>query len=56
VIIDWHCHAGRGDGLTGPWDTTALLGPYIERARAAGIDGTVFFAFRDPPCTRARTG
>ena len=20
-IIDCHCHAGTGDGLTGPWDT-----------------------------------
>jgi predicted TIM-barrel fold metal-dependent hydrolase len=44
VIIDCHCHAGPGDGLSGPWDTTAPLGPYLARARAAGIDGTVFFA------------
>jgi predicted TIM-barrel fold metal-dependent hydrolase len=44
VIIDCHCHAGPGDGLSGPWDTTAPLGAYLARARAAGIDGTVFFA------------
>jgi predicted TIM-barrel fold metal-dependent hydrolase len=44
MIIDCHCHAGPGDGLTGPWDTTAPLGPYLARARAAGIGGTVFFA------------
>jgi uncharacterized protein len=44
MIIDAHCHAGRGDGLTGPWDTTAPLGPYLRRARAAGIDRTVIFA------------
>lgn len=44
MIIDCHCHAGPGDGLTGPWDTTASLGPYLARARAAGIDGTVLFA------------
>jgi predicted TIM-barrel fold metal-dependent hydrolase len=44
VIIDCHCHAGPGDGLSGPWDTTAQLGPYLARARAAGIGGSVFFA------------
>jgi predicted TIM-barrel fold metal-dependent hydrolase len=44
MIIDCHCHAGPGDGLTGPWDTTAPLAPYLARARAAGIGGTVFFA------------
>jgi hypothetical protein len=25
MIIDAHCHAGKGDGLTGPWDTNAPL-------------------------------
>jgi hypothetical protein len=44
MIIDCHCHAGPGDGLTGPWDTSADLTAYLERARSAGIDGTVFFA------------
>jgi predicted TIM-barrel fold metal-dependent hydrolase len=44
MIIDCHCHCGPGDGLTGPWDTTAALGPYLARARAAGIGGTVLFA------------
>jgi uncharacterized protein len=43
-IIDCHCHAGTGDGLTGPWDTAAPLGDYRRRACAAGIDGTVLFA------------
>jgi predicted TIM-barrel fold metal-dependent hydrolase len=41
MIVDGHCHAGRGDGLTSPWDTEAPLGPYLRRARAAGIDRTV---------------
>jgi len=41
VIIDFHCHAGRGDGLTGPPFTDAPLGTYFRRARAAGIDRTV---------------
>jgi predicted TIM-barrel fold metal-dependent hydrolase len=44
MIIDCHCHAGKGDGLTGPWDTRALLEKYIHRAAQAGIDRTVLFA------------
>jgi predicted TIM-barrel fold metal-dependent hydrolase len=40
MIIDCHCHAGRGDGLTGPWNTSAPLGDYTRRARAAGIART----------------
>lgn len=41
MIIDCHCHAGKGDGLTGPWNTDAPLQPYLRRARAVGIDKTV---------------
>ena len=44
MIIDCHCHAGTGDGLTGPWDTAAPIEPYLRRAQAAGIDKTVVFA------------
>lgn len=44
MIIDCHCHAGQGDGLSGPWDTDAPLGRYLERARRAGITHTVLFA------------
>ena len=43
MIIDCHCHAGKGDGLTGPWNTDAPVEPYLRRARAAGIDRTVIF-------------
>ncbi len=43
-IVDCHCHAGTGDGLTGPWDTRARLSAYLRRADAAGIDRTVLFA------------
>jgi predicted TIM-barrel fold metal-dependent hydrolase len=43
MIIDCHCHAGKGDGLTGPWDTSAPLGPYLRRAAASGIQRTVLF-------------
>ena len=44
LIIDCHCHAGRGDGLTGPWDTDAPLKPYLAWADEAGIERTVLFA------------
>lgn len=43
MIVDCHCHAGEGDGFTGPWDTSAPLERYLRRARAAGIDRTVVF-------------
>jgi predicted TIM-barrel fold metal-dependent hydrolase len=41
MIIDAHCHAGLGDGLTGPWDTRAPLGGYLRRADRAGIGQTI---------------
>lgn len=44
IIIDSHCHAGRADGLTDPWNTIAPLGKYLQRAKAAGIHKTVVFA------------
>ncbi len=44
MIIDCHCHAGSGDGLTGPWDTRAPLDQYALRAARAGIDRTVLLA------------
>ena len=44
MIVDCHCHAGKGDGLTGPWDTDAPLEAYLARASAARIERTVLFA------------
>lgn len=43
MIVDGHCHAGRGDGLTAPWNTDAPLDKYLRRARLAGISRTVVF-------------
>jgi len=43
MIIDCHCHAGKGDGLTGPWDTNAPLSKYMVSAARAGIRRTVLF-------------
>lgn len=44
MIIDCHCHAGEGDGFTGPWDSDAPLDKYLRRARKAGIARTVLLA------------
>ncbi len=43
MIVDCHCHAGPGDGLSGPWDSDAHLRDYLRAARRAGIDRTVIF-------------
>jgi predicted TIM-barrel fold metal-dependent hydrolase len=40
-ILDCHCHAGRGDRMTAPWNTIAPLKSYLRRARGAGIDKTI---------------
>jgi predicted TIM-barrel fold metal-dependent hydrolase len=44
MIIDCHCHAGKGDALTAPWNTTAPLQSYLRRARRAGISHTIIFS------------
>jgi uncharacterized protein len=44
MIIDSHCHAGKGDKMTAPWNTDAPIEPYLRRARAAGIDKTIVLA------------
>jgi predicted TIM-barrel fold metal-dependent hydrolase len=53
MIIDAHCHAGKGEGLTGPWDTAAPLDKYLRRAVRAGIDRTVIFAAFNSDYARA---
>ena len=44
VVIDSHCHAGKGDGFNGPWDTNAYINKFIQRSHEAGIQKTVLFA------------
>jgi uncharacterized protein len=44
MIVDCHVHVGNGDGMTGPWNTSAPIEPYLRRARAAGINRSVVFA------------
>ena len=43
-VIDAHCHAGPGDGFTGPWDTRARLDRYLRRCDEAGIGRCNLFA------------
>jgi predicted TIM-barrel fold metal-dependent hydrolase len=44
MVIDCHCHAGKGDYMTAPWNTDAPMEPYLRRARTAGISKTIVFA------------
>jgi predicted TIM-barrel fold metal-dependent hydrolase len=43
MIVDFHCHAGKGDVMSDPWNTAAPLNAYLQRAQAAGIQKTVIF-------------
>jgi uncharacterized protein len=53
MIIDCHCHIGKGEAMTDPWNTSAPLQPYFRRARAAGIDRTVVFPLFSSDYARA---
>lgn len=44
LIIDAHCHAGKGDGFTGPWDTRASLKNFLTWSANAHISKTNLFA------------
>ena len=56
MIIDCHCHAGKGEGLLNHWSTDAPIEPYLRRARAAGIDKTVILAAQHTDYARANEG
>jgi hypothetical protein len=43
-VIDAHCHAGPGDGFTGPRDPRARLDRYLRRCDEAGIVRSNLFA------------
>jgi uncharacterized protein len=44
TIVDCHCHAGKGDGLSQPADTAAPLDRFLAQSRKAGIGRTIIFA------------
>ncbi len=41
MIIDSHCHVGKGDCLTDPANTSASLKNYLQQAQWAGINKTI---------------
>jgi uncharacterized protein len=56
MIVDCHCHAGKGEGLINHWSTDAPIEPYLRRALAAGIDRTVIIAAQHSDYARANAG
>ncbi|MFZ4656170.1 MAG: amidohydrolase family protein [Caldilineaceae bacterium] len=56
MIIDCHCHAGKGEGLLNHWSTEAPLAPYLRQAAAAGIDRTIVFAAQHSDYAKANAG
>ena len=43
LVIDAHCHAGRGQGMSAPWTTRASVEVTLQHMAEAGIDRTVVF-------------
>jgi predicted TIM-barrel fold metal-dependent hydrolase len=48
LIIDAHCHAGKGEAMTAPWTSFADPEVTLRRAEEAGIDRTVIFPIENP--------
>src|SRR4051795_4790821 len=53
LVIDAHCHAGRGEAMSAPWTTFADPEVTLRRAKEAGIDRTVIFPIENPTYERA---
>jgi uncharacterized protein len=53
LVIDAHCHAGRGEAMSAPWTTFADPEVTLRRAAEAGIDTTVIFPIENPTYERA---
>jgi predicted TIM-barrel fold metal-dependent hydrolase len=43
LVIDAHCHAGRGTAMSAPWTTRADVEVTLRHMAEAGIDKTVIF-------------
>ena len=43
LIVDAHCHAGRGTAMSAPWTTRADVDITLRHMAEAGIDRTVLF-------------
>jgi predicted TIM-barrel fold metal-dependent hydrolase len=53
LIIDVHCHAGKGEAMTAPWTSYADPQVTLRRAAEAGIDKTVIFPIHNPTYEKA---
>jgi predicted TIM-barrel fold metal-dependent hydrolase len=43
LVIDAHCHAGRGEAMSAPWTTKADVEITLRHMAEAGIDRTILF-------------
>src|SRR5215217_3638110 len=53
LVIDCHCHAGKGEAMSAPWTTFADPELTLRRAEEAGIDRTIIFPIENPTYERA---
>src|SRR5437660_1415721 len=53
LVIDCHCHAGKGEAMSAPWTTYADPELTLRRATEAGIDRTIIFPIENPTYERA---
>lgn len=53
LIVDAHCHAGKGEAMTAPWSTYADPDVTLRRAEEAGIDKTIIFPINNPTFEKA---
>jgi uncharacterized protein len=48
LVIDAHCHVGRGEAMSAPWTTRADLEITLRHMAEAGIDRSVIFPINNP--------
>lgn len=53
LVIDAHCHAGKGQEMAAPWSTFADPEVTLRRAAEAGIDRTIIFPINNPSFEKA---
>jgi uncharacterized protein len=53
LIVDAHCHAGKGEAMGAPWSTFADPELTLRRAEEAGIDRTIIFPINNPTYQKA---
>jgi predicted TIM-barrel fold metal-dependent hydrolase len=53
LVIDAHCHAGKGEALAAPWSTFNDPEVILRHAEEAGIDKSIIFPIDNPTYERA---